>query len=79
MKNITIYDIKYLSEKTSPYFFTRDTLKFFHQRMSDFHIKKQSDGKYYIYAVMRDHTGRKIGLTERMFNPITNDLEFIEK
>ena len=46
--------------------------------MSDFHVKKQID-KYYIYAVMRDHSGKKVGLTERYFNPITNKLEFVQK
>jgi hypothetical protein len=44
--------------------------------MSDFHVKKQSDGRYYIYANMRDHTGKIVGLTERYFNPQTNKLEF---
>jgi len=78
MKTLTIYDIKYLSEKTEPYFFTRDTLKFFHQTMRDFHVKKQTDGKYYIYAVMRDHSGKKVGLTDRYFNPETNKLEFVK-
>ena len=78
MKTLTIYDIKYLTSETEPYFFTRDTLKFFHQKMSDFHVKKQTD-KYYIYAVMRDHSGRKVGLTERYFNPVTNKLEFVSK
>lgn len=75
MKNLTIYDIKELSSKDAPYFFTRDTLKFFHQKMSDFHVKKQSDGRYYIYAIMKNHTGRNVGLTERYFNPANNKLE----
>jgi hypothetical protein len=73
---LTIYDIKELSSKDSPYFFSRDTLKFFHQRMADFHVKKQSDGRYYIYANMRDNSGKIVGLTERYFNPETNKLEF---
>ena len=76
MKNLTIYDIKRLSENDSPYFFSRNTLKFFHQRMADFHVKKQNDGRYYIYAIMRDHSGKQVGLTERYFNPQTNKLEF---
>lgn len=74
--NLTIYDIKYLSQNSSPFFFDRKTMKFFHQTMKDFHVKKQSDGRYYIYANMRDYTGKIVGLTERYFNPQTNKLDF---
>ena len=72
---MTIYEIKEKTQAKSPYFFSRDTMKFFHQTMRDFKVKKQSDGRYYICAVMRDHTGAKVGLTERYYNPVTNDLE----
>uniref|UniRef100_A0A6M3LTF4 Integrase n=1 Tax=viral metagenome TaxID=1070528 RepID=A0A6M3LTF4_9ZZZZ len=43
--------------------------------MADFRVKKQTDGRYYIYAPMRDHTGRQVGITERWFNPENNKLE----
>lgn len=72
---MTIYEIKERTQDLSPYFFTRNTLKFFHQRMADFRVKKQTDGRYYIYAPMRDHTGRQVGITERWFNPENNKLE----
>lgn len=72
---MTIYDIKEKTKETEPYFFSRDTMKFFHQTMRDFHVKKQTDGRYYVYAIMRDHSGRQVGLTQRWFNPLTNKLE----
>ena len=72
---MTIYEIKERTEDTEPYFFTRNTMKFFHQTMRDFRIKKQIDGRYYIYAPMRDNSGKQVGLTERYFNPTTNRLE----
>lgn len=76
---MTIYEIKERTEKTSPYFFTRDTLKFFHQTMRSFSVRKMKDGKYLISAPMKDHTGRKVGTTQRYFNPENNQLEQVEK
>jgi len=79
MKNLTIYDIKRLSFEKSPYFFTAKTLKFFGQTCKSFSVKKQKEsGKYLIQAPMIDrHTGRTMGMTQRLFNPITNELEHI--
>jgi hypothetical protein len=76
---MTIYEIKEKTQDSAPYFFTRDTLKFFHQTMSMFRVKKMKDGRFYISAPMRDHTGRKVGTTERYFNPENNKLETVEK
>jgi len=73
---MTIYEIKERTQTTSPYFFTRDTLRFFYQTMSMFKTKKQADGRIFISAPMRDHTGRIVGHTERYFNPVNNQLEF---
>ena len=76
MKNMTIYDIKRMTEGTSPYFFTRKTLKFFGQTMRMFSVKKQTDGRYYISCPMFDRfTGKQIGMTERYYNPVNNELE----
>jgi len=72
---MTIYEIKERTQGTAPYFFTRDTLKFFHQTMASFKVKKQADGRYFITAPMKDHTGRIVGHTERYFNPETNKLD----
>ena len=79
MERLTIYDIKQRTEATSPYYFTRKTLKFFGQRMKDFSVRIEGD-KYRISAPMIDRfTGRKVGVSERLFNPETNELEFIAK
>jgi len=73
---MTIYEIKRLTSETSPYFFERKTLEFFGQRMSDYRVYKQKDGRYLITAPIRNQTTKKvIGHTERMFNPKTNKLE----
>lgn len=75
-KSLTIYDIKYRTQETAPYFFVPKTLKFFGQTMRSFSVKKQADGRYYISAPMIDRfTGRNMGKTERWFNPITNELQ----
>ena len=72
---MTIYDIKDRTRESAPYFFSRNTLKFFHQTMRSFHVKKQSDGRYYIHAPMLNFEGMVVGKTERYFNPVTNELE----
>lgn len=72
---MNIHDIKTATAETSPYFFSRDTLKFFHQRMKDFKLKRQPDGRTKISAPMRDNTGRTMGETVRYFNPENNQLE----
>lgn len=75
-KRLTIYDIKYLTQETAPYFFVPKTLKFFGQTMRSFSVRKQADGRYLISAPMVDRfTGRYMGKTERYFNPITNELQ----
>ena len=46
--------------------------------MRDFKIKKQPDGKYLISAPMKDNNGKVMGITKRLFNPETNNLEHAE-
>lgn len=76
---MTIYEIAERTKAKQPYFFSKDTMRFFGQTMSKFRVKKQSGGKYLIYCPMKDRrTGKHIGMTERLFNPETNDLEFID-
>ncbi len=78
METLTIYDIKRLSYDSSPYFFSRGTMKFFRQTLKDFRVYKCKDiGKYYIIAD-RLHGESIHGVTERYFNPITNELESVE-
>ena len=72
---MNIYEIKNRTAETSPYFFSRNTLKFFHQRMGDFKVKKQIDGRIRISAPMKDHAGKQVGETVRYFNPVNNQLE----
>lgn len=48
--SLTIYDIKYATLKNSPYYFDRETMKFFRQKMSDFKIVTSYSGHVYIYA-----------------------------
>lgn len=73
-KRLTIYDIKYLSAETSPYFFSRKALKFFKQTMKMFKVYKQDDERYEIIAPMYCDK-IKCGYTERYVNPKTNELE----
>lgn len=64
-----IYEIKRETAKTEPHFFSRDTMRFFGQTLKDFHVKKLSDNRFYIYAES-EH-----GKTERIYNHITKELE----
>ena len=69
---LTIYDIKILSEDSSPYFFSRKTLHFFKQTVGSFKVNRWGNDKFYIYA--RSFGGNT---TERIFNPFTNELEHL--
>ena len=71
---MTIQEIKKLTKETAPYFFSKDTMKFFGQALNDFEIKKQTDGRYMITAESGDNWGGK-HLTIRFFNPDNNKLE----
>lgn len=70
MRKPTIYEIKRATAETSPYFFSRKTLKFFGQTMKSFKVTRCDDGRFLIYAPTK--TG---GYTRRFFNPETNKLE----
>jgi hypothetical protein len=73
---MNIYEIAEKTKKTCPYFFTKDTMKFFGQTMAKFKLKKMPDGRTRISQPMKDHTGKIMGQTIRYFNPETNDLDF---
>ena len=72
---MTIYTIKRLTSGKLPYYFNRDTMRFFGQTLRDFSVKKQIDGRYLISATMKDRQGKKMGVTQRLFNPLTNTLD----
>tara|TARA_R110001592_G_C13161730_1_gene748986 strand:- start:291 stop:548 length:258 start_codon:yes stop_codon:yes gene_type:complete len=73
-KQLTISDVAQLTSETSPYFFDKKTMKFFGQTMRSFKVYKQDDGRYLITAPMING-GKKVGTTQRYFNPETNQLE----
>ena len=75
MTRPTIYDIKCRTQDSSPYFFERKTLKFFGQTMKSFTVKKLSETEYSLTAGMFDHSGKYVGMTNRIFNTTTNKLE----
>ena len=73
---MNIYEIKNRTQQTAPYFFSRDSMRFFGQTMRSFKVCKQQDGRFKITAPMIDRsTGRIVGETLRYFNPITNELQ----
>ena len=73
---MTIYEIKKRTQETTPYYFTRQTLKFFGQTLKDFRVYKQLDGRYMLTAPIKNkHTGEVRGKTIRYFNPLTNELQ----
>ena len=70
----TIYEVAELTSETSPYFFSKKSMKFFGQKMSSFKIYKQDDGRYLITAPVIMN-GKEVSRTQRYFNPETNELE----
>mgnify|MGYP003133863465 FL=1 len=71
---MTIYEIKERTKETSPYFFSRNTMKFFGQRMKDFKVYKQKDGRFKIIAPSGSNWSNDLK-TIRYFNPTNNKLE----
>lgn len=69
----TIYDIKRLTSKTSPYYFSRKTMKFFKQSMKDIKVKRIDELNFLIEAfspLTKDYS-------KRVFNIVTNELTHI--
>jgi hypothetical protein len=66
MQKPTITNIKQ-SGVLGEHFFSRDTLRFFGQTMSSFKTDwhNKDKGIVRIYAPMTDHTGQRMGTTER--------------
>jgi hypothetical protein len=74
---MTIYDVKRETAETSPHFFDKNTLRFFGQTMRSFTVSNAAgvyQGKYWVRAAIKID-GKQIGITERLFNPKTKELE----
>lgn len=71
---MTIYEIKQRTKKTAPYYFSRDTMRFFGQTLKDFSVIKQKDGRYRICALNKNAPTAN-DFTVRYFNPINDKLE----
>ena len=71
---MTIYEIKRLTQDTAPYFFSRDTMRFFGQTLGSFRVKKQEDGRFKVSAPSGDNWDGDHE-TVRFFNPENNELE----
>lgn len=72
---MTIYDIKRLTLKTEPRFFSRDILRFFGQTMEGWRVRKQPDGRFEISQDFIDSDRLVSGTTTRYFNPRNRKLE----
>lgn len=59
----TISKIKSRTLKKAPYFFSKNTMNFFGQRMSDYKVKRSPKGKIFIYAPTYDAMGTKMPYT----------------
>ena len=73
-KPLSIAEIKRRTAKTEPLFFSPRNMKFFGQKMSDYQVKKLSNGTYLLKAPVRDKSGKKIFVAKTIFNPRGNTL-----
>tara|TARA_R110000764_G_scaffold117669_1_gene205006 strand:+ start:614 stop:898 length:285 start_codon:yes stop_codon:yes gene_type:complete len=71
---MTIQEIKKRTEKTSPYYFSKNSLEDFGQKLEDFEITKLTETKYLISADSF-WEGRLMGKSRRIFDTITNNLD----
>jgi hypothetical protein len=74
MKTPSIYEIKRRTIETAPYFFSRQTLKFWGQTMKSFKVYKTDVPHLFIIEGAK---GRAPFKTRRIFNALNNTLESI--
>lgn len=77
---MTIYEIKKrLGDKSN--FFSKDTMRFFNQRMSDFKVRRAKefpDHEVYHISAESYWDGKLMGVTERFYDVETNKLYFVK-
>ena len=73
---MTIYEIKRLTANTAPYFFSRETMRFFGQTLRSFQVHKEPDGRFRISAKSGSNWDGSHE-TVRFFNPKSNELDLI--
>lgn len=73
---MTIHEVKQIHESKEPgsCFFSRNSMKFFHQTLKSFSVKKLNENLYFISAPRKDRSGRRMGTTEKYFYPETGEL-----
>ena len=77
---MTIYEIKKQTKNSAPYFFSKETLKFFGQTLKSFKVSKLNEVEYLITAPSY-WNGKLMGNTQRIFNKDTkklNPVSFLE-
>ena len=78
MRIPTIGEIVEATREKYPFYFTKDTLRFFGLEIGHFKISDNGDGRFKISAPSFWWKNGKIactGVSVRYFNPATNDLE----
>ena len=78
MKTPTIYEIAEATKEKCPFYFTKDTLRFFGQTMRSFKVEDNGDGRFQIAApsyYWSEGKKKYTGMSIRYYNPITKDLE----
>ena len=74
-KRPTIHEIKRLTKENNPNFFDRSWMRICGQRLEDFSIIAQDDGRWLISAPIRSVEAPKGARTTAYFNPTNNTLE----
>lgn len=72
---MTIYQIK-REAVNGEYYFSRETLKFFGQKLSDFKVRKIGQGVYFIYAPAK-RGGRVIFYSMRIYIAENRELKHL--
>ena len=66
-KKPTISEIARNTKKDAPYFFSKNNLKAFGQKMSSFKVHKAKSGRIYIYAKSYDRDGKFMTFTTQEY------------
>ncbi len=68
---MTIYEIKRRSQAKKPYYFHKDTMKFFNQTLKDFKVEKLENFNNVYMFWAKSWAGN---VTQAYFDAITNDI-----
>jgi hypothetical protein len=75
---MTIYEIKRRTAETEPYFFSRASMRFFHQTLKDFKVYKINE-RFYLFEAPFGPREKRLGKTQYIFDSETDTVQGVKR